>query len=335
MTSQTRRELIPANIRRIVNGTAIACRVRAAPEPIGGSFVKVTVIPLAAALAASLLWAGRSDAQVRVGGGVRVATPRTRVSVVVGRPYYYRPFYYRSYYRPYYPYYFAPFYGSYFYGSYFYRPFYWYPYAQAGYGYGGFDGASLRVQVTPRDTEVFIDNYYAGTADDFDGLFQRLHVEPGAHDITLYREGYRTIRQRIYIQPTGTFRLRYMMVPLGPGEIAEPRPAEPPRPPNAPGPPGGAPSPQGAYPPPRSGYPPPGNRSESASLSIRVQPANAEVFIDGEAWQGAAGDERLVVQVAPGVHHVEARREGYRTYQSDITVRPGETSTVNISLSRQ
>jgi len=116
--------------------------------------VKVTVIPLAAALAASMLWAGRSDAQVRIGGGVRVATPRTRVSVVVGGPYYYRPFYYRSYYRPYYPYYFAPFYGSYFYGSYFYgspfyRPFYWYPYAQAGYGYGGFDGASLRVQVTP------------------------------------------------------------------------------------------------------------------------------------------------------------------------------------------
>jgi hypothetical protein len=134
-----------------------------------------------------MLWAGRSDAQVRIGGGVRVATPRTRVSVVVGRPYYYRPFYYRSYY----PYYSAPFYGSYFYGSYFYRPFYWYPYAQAGYGYGGFDGASLRVQVTPNDAEVFIDNYYAGTVDDFDGLFQRLHVEPGAHDITLWREGYR------------------------------------------------------------------------------------------------------------------------------------------------
>ena len=308
--------------------------------------MKVTFIPLAAALAASVLWAGRSDAQVRIGGGVRVATPRTRVSVVVGRPYYYRPFYYRSYYRPYYPFYGSYFYGSYFYGSYLYPPFYWYPYAQVGYGYGYFDGASLRVQVTPRETEVFIDNYYAGTADDFDGLFQRLHVEPGAHDITLYREGYRTVRQRIYIQPTGTFRLRYMMVPLGPGEIAEPRPVEPPPPQNTPGappggpnrfppPPPGAPSPQGAYPPPQGAYPPPGTGVESASLSIRVQPANAEVFIDGERWQGASSDERLIVQVVPGVHHVEARSEGYRTYQSDITVRPGETSTVNISLSRQ
>jgi hypothetical protein len=93
--------------------------------------------------------------------------------------------------------------------------------------------------------------------------------------------------------------------------------------------------PQGAYPPPQGAYPPPGNRAESTSLSIRVQPANAEVFIDGERWQGPVGDERLVVQIAPGIHHVEARSEGYRTYQSDITVRPGETSTVNISLSRQ
>jgi len=66
-----------------------------------------------------------------------------------------------------------------------------------------------------------------------------------------------------------------------------------------------------------------------------VQPANADVLIDGERWDGPSGDERLVVQVAPGVHHVEVRRDGYRTYQSDITARPGETSTVNISLTRQ
>src|SRR5262245_66670966 len=73
---------------------------------------------------------------------------------------------------------------------------------------GGFGGASLRVQVTPRDTEVFIDNYYAGGVDDFDGLFQRLHVDPGAHDITLWRQGYRTVRQRIYIQQIGSASCR-------------------------------------------------------------------------------------------------------------------------------
>ena len=304
--------------------------------------MKVMFARFVAVLAAVILWSGRADAQVRVGGGVRIVTPRTRVGVFVGPSYYYRPIY-----RPYY-------FGT-FYRPYYYRPFYWYPYSQIGYGYGRFDGgAALRIQVMPRDTEVYIDNYYAGTVDDFDGMFQRLHIEPGAHDVTLYREGYRTVRQRIYLQPTGTFRLRYNMVPLGPGEIPEPRPAEPPPPPQqgAPGAPSQAgpnqyppyPPPRGAYPPPPPGPqgayppgPPPTERNEprgSASLSIRVQPVNAEVLIDGERWE-SSGDERLVIQVAPGVHHVEVRRDGYRTYVSDISVRPGESSTVNISLTRQ
>jgi len=310
--------------------------------------VKVTLTPLVAVLAASILSGGHADAQVRVRGGARVVTPRTRVSVVVGRPYFYRPYYYRSFYDPFY---FDPFYRPYYY-----RPFYWYPYAQVGYG--RFDGAgSLRLQVTPRDTEVYIDNYFAGSVDDFDGFFQRLHIEPGAHDITLYRDGYRTVRQRIYIGPTGTFRLRYTMVPLGPGEAPEPRPVEPPPPaqgtpgppaqagPNVypPQPPRGAPGqrpegpPPGAYPPPPGAYPPPppGAQSNAASLSIRVQPPSAEVLIDGERWDGPSGEERLVVQVAPGLHHIEVRRDGYRTHQTDITTRPGETSTVNISLTRQ
>ena len=310
--------------------------------------MKVSFTPLIAVLGVSLLWSGHADAQVRVRGGVRVAGPRASVGVVVGRPYYYRPIY-----RPY-------LYDPFFYGAY-YRPFYWYPYSAVGYGYARFDGgASLRVQVMPRDTEVYIDNYYAGTVDDFDGVFQRLHVEPGAHDITLYREGYRTVRQRIYLQPTGTFRLRYNMMPLAPGEAPEPRPVPPPPGPQGPGLPGpqggpstagpgqypppyppqpqpGAPYPPAAYPP--SPYPPapralPASGGE-ASLSIRVQPGNADVFIDGQRWEGPAGEDRLVVQVAAGVHHVEVRRDGYRTYVTDITARPGETSTVNISLSSQ
>jgi PEGA domain-containing protein len=282
--------------------------------------VKVAAIPLVAVLAASFSLVGHADAQVRVRGSVRVVTPRTSVGVFVGRPYYYRPIY-RSFYRPLY---FDPFFSPYYY-----RPFYWYPYAAVGYGYGRFDGeGSLRVQVMPRDTEIYIDNYYAGTSDDFDGMFQRLHIEPGAHDITLFREGYRTVQQRIYIQSTGTFRLRYNMMPLGPGEAPEPRPAEPPPPPGAQG---GAP-PRGAYPAPPP--PPAPGQAQSTSLSIRVQPMNAEVFIDGERWE-SSGEDRLVVQVAPGTHHVEVRRDGYRTYATDINVRPGETSTVNISLTRQ
>ena len=302
--------------------------------------MKVTLYPLAAVLAAIVFGSGQADAQVRVRGGVRVVTPRTSVAIAVGRPYFYRPFY-RPVYRSYYV-------NPFFYGPY-YRPFYWYPYPAVGYAQ--FDGGSaVRVQVMPRDTEVYIDDYYAGTVDDFDGFFQRLHIEPGPHDVTLYRDGYRTVHQQIYVQTSGTFRLRYNMVPLGPGETAEPRPAEPQRTaPVVPAPPPDNPdaAPQGTYPPPRGAYPPPPPRAPQnrpgarvvpqgeTALSIRVQPSGADVFIDGERWEGPADGDRLVVQVAPGSHHVEVRREGYRTYATDITARAGDTSTINISLSRQ
>ena len=53
--------------------------------------------------------------------------------------------------------------------------------------------ASVQFDVTPRQAEVFVDGYYAGIVDDFDGMFQRLRVEPGQHEITLYLDGYRTV----------------------------------------------------------------------------------------------------------------------------------------------
>jgi len=290
--------------------------------------VKVIFASAVLALAGGLLWGTPAKAQVRVGGAVRIAAPRARAAVIVG-----------GYGRPRYSAFYDPFYFNAFYGPYFYRPFYFAP--QIAYGpiiYGS--GASLRLQVSPRPTEVYIDGYYAGTVDDFDGIFQRLHIEPGSHDVTLYLDGYRTVHQRIYLQPTGAFRLRYMMQRLGTGEVAEPRPVEPPPAPPV-GPPQGAfegyppPPPAGGPPPRPPGPPAPGNRADVAALSIRVQPAGAEIFVDGERWDGPSDDARLIVQVSPGRHHLEVRRDGYRTYATDVDVRPGDTAPLNISLSRQ
>ena len=46
------------------------------------------------------------------------------------------------------------------------------------YGFGQPD-SSVRVEVKPKEAEVFVDGYYAGIVDDFDGVFQRLRVTPG------------------------------------------------------------------------------------------------------------------------------------------------------------
>lgn len=267
-----------------------------------------------ALIGVALLWPAEAQAQRR--RVVRAAPVR---SVVVVGGYYHRPWFY------------DPWYGwGYPYG--------WYP----PYAFGGRyeESAALRVQVEPKQTEVFIDGYWAGTVDDFDGFFQRLRLEPGEHDIELYLAGHRSIRQKIYLQPGSTFRVRHTMQPLGPGETPDPRPAAPATPPSQPGydAMGRRERPERERPG-RAEPPERGSPSERASdfgvLAIRVQPGEAEVLVDGEPWEGPTGAERLVIQLPEGEHRVEVRREGYSTYSSTVRVRRGETSTLNISLVRE
>ena len=86
--------------------------------------------------------------------------------------------------------------------------------------------------------------------------------------------------------------------------------------------------------------PRPGNRpvdaqGEFGSLALRVQPADAEVLIDGQRWEGAADGERLVVQLAPGVHAIEIRKEGFRSYITEVVIRSRETASLNVAMTPQ
>jgi hypothetical protein len=116
----------------------------------------------------------------------------------------------------------------------FYDPF-WGPFYPYGYGYpygypdGLYDYSSditgdVKTDITPKQTAVYVDGYYAGVADDFDGAFQRLHTSPGGHAVTLHLDGYRTITRNIYVQPDSTYKLKETMEKLAPGEVAEPVP---------------------------------------------------------------------------------------------------------------
>jgi hypothetical protein len=236
---------------------------------------------------------------------------------------------------PYYPYYASPFWYGYPWFSYGY-PYGPYPYPY--YGYYAYE-SSVRLEVTPREAEVYVDGYYAGIVDDFDGTFQRLRVERGEHELTVYRDGYRPFRQKVYLAAGSTFKVKQALEPLAPGENAEPRPTPPPPPdaggptePGPPPPPRSRGNPQPPPPPPNQGSARPGDAATSGSLVIRVQPENASVVIDGEPWEGPRGQERLIVQVSEGTHHVEVRRDGYETFSTDVTVRRGETTPLNVSL---
>jgi hypothetical protein len=291
-----------------------------------------------ASIAAGMLSLPATAAAQRHGGPVIHSRPA--VSVGVGIGVYYGPSVYRSWYAS--PYFYwggygYPFYPYYGFGAFYGAP--WYPYAYGyPYPYAYDPSGSLRLQVTPKQAGVFVDGYYAGTVDDFDGTFQRLHVEPGEHDLQVYLPGHRLIRQKVYMQPGKTFSVKQAMEPLAAGEV-EPEPPVP------------AEKPAEARPPQsrqRSGRPParsrdqvevdPGapapspSRPEFGAISLRVQPGDAAITIDGERWENAPLNERLIVQLGTGVHTVEIRKDGYRTYITDITVRPGETATLNVSL---
>jgi PEGA domain len=157
----------------------------------------VLVFALAASVAAA---PQRGGARGHFGGG-----PRGHIIIGGG---FYDPFW-----GPFYPYY--PFGYGFLYG-------YGYPYGPSAYSLR--PTGDMRTEVTPKQTQVYVDGYYAGVADDFDGIFQRLHTSPGGHAVTLHLDGYRTITQNIYVRPDSTYKLTETMEKLAPGEVSAPVP---------------------------------------------------------------------------------------------------------------
>lgn len=269
------------------------------------------------------------------------AVPRPPYSY---RPYYNSRYYYPRYYnRGYYGY--RGFYGYpgfYGYSGFYpgiYNPYFWGGYGLGyGYGYGQYPyppyyyrgyydyTGSARLQVTPRNAQVYIDGYFVGVVDNFDGNLQRLNVEAGEHELQLYLEGYRTFTQKVLFPRGGTLKVTHTMQPLGPGESAglPPKPdeslrAQPAR--------GAQQRVERPGPPPSEGRP-----SEFGSLLLRVRPSDAEILVDGEAWNAPEGQDQFVIELVEGAHRIEVRKDGFQTYTASVRVRRGETVRLNVSL---
>ena len=66
------------------------------------------------------------------------------------------------------------------------------------------------------------------------------------------------------------------------------------------------------------------------------QPADAEVFIDGQRWQTPdAKGHPLEVRVPPGRVRVEVRKPGHTSFSTEVTVEPGQITPLNVSLPSQ
>lgn len=229
--------------------------------------------------------------------------------------------------------------GGYFYDPTFGRYPWWLPGMYPYRYYPHYDRrAELRVRATPKDAAVYVDGFYAGVVDDFDGVFQSLPLTPGTHEITLYLQGFRTQRYWIYLAAASTMNLRASLERLPRGAASEPPTVAPPLPP----------PPPGSYRQPRTSPPlqaqpllppanaPPANptRAEGfGTLELQVVPAGATVTIDGEIWQSSDG-RRFVIEIAAGRHRLEVTLEGYKRFATDVEIREGAVTPVNVSLTR-
>ena len=74
--------------------------------------------------------------------------------------------------------------------------------------------APLRIIVPFREAAVFVDGYYAGIVDDFDGFFQRLQIDSGGHRIEFRLEGYETLSVDLYIQRGRTTKYHGELQPV-------------------------------------------------------------------------------------------------------------------------
>lgn len=256
------------------------------------------------------------------------------------RHYWYSPYHYGS------RYYFDWWYGPGWY-RWSYHPYHSYRYVEYD------DHGSLRLQIKPSRARVYVDGYYAGVVDDFDGLFQRLHLPPGRHELSFKLDGYRTHRMRVYVPADQTLKIRYELLP-GSGddtlddtldrpaadraerELERERERRRER----------ATRERDAE---RERWERRPTRDEreradddaedtedaedaSAELGLSVLPEKAAVYVDGSfRGTGADLDELLL---APGRHRVEVVAPGYKTFDREIDVKAGENPELTVELQR-
>ena len=73
----------------------------------------------------------------------------------------------------------------------------------------------MRLKVKPRNAKVYVDGYYVGPVDDFDGAFEKLPIRAGRHRVEIRAEGYETLGFDVLITPTGTVTFEGKMKKIG------------------------------------------------------------------------------------------------------------------------
>ena len=172
-------------------------------------------------------------------------------------------------------------------------------------GYAMMSGmGALDMSVNPKQAEVWVDGKYVADARDLDGDPSYLWLKQGAHHVVVYKAGFRSFEEDVDVN---VGMIRELKVKLETGESQPPARAasevrrEPPRP---------------ESPEPRAEAAESG-REPGGDVSLRVEPRDATVYVDGE-YRGSARElSRPPAAGRPpsgraGASGLPAAREGLR-----------------------
>jgi hypothetical protein len=89
-----------------------------------------------------------------------------------------------------------------------YDPWYGWSPAYAPFAVSSDEAGALRLKVKPADASVYVDGYYVGVVDDYDGIFQRLRLDAGPHRIEIHAPQHQPLAVDVMIQPDLTITYR-------------------------------------------------------------------------------------------------------------------------------
>jgi hypothetical protein len=105
------------------------------------------------------------------------------------------------------------YYDPYFAGNYYWTNHAWQPrsyYVGPSWDYGL---GKLRLDIDQREAEVYIDGYYAGIIDDFDGVLQGLRLEPGNYAVEVVLPGFAPLQFDVHVGAGRTTTYRGSLLP--------------------------------------------------------------------------------------------------------------------------
>jgi hypothetical protein len=147
-----------------------------------------------------------------------------------------------------------------------------------------------------RDAGVWVDGQYVGFVDDLQGN-DRLVLVPGQHELLFRLVGYEDVRATITVEPDQRAEYRLSMQ-LRPGVT----------------------------------FP---EEDSTARLRIEVEPEEAAIFVN-QTFVGHVDrfNGRRGMRIAPGTYRVTVALPGYEAFQTEISLRAGQTYEIETDLRR-